>query len=364
MAAARSASSISTAAGSGVRGAWAARNLRRLYRSLAKISAALPAGSIFRRSLASRARGIRGAFGGPRMIRAVYSLLTILLAPVAFVAVMLRGLRDRAYWEHPAERFGWGRRMAAPALWLHAVSMGEVAAAAELVRALHVRHPDTPVVLTTSTPTGRARARALFGPDVDVRFLPYDTPGSVGRFLDRVRPRRGGHPGDRALAEPRALLRAGEGFPWCSRVRGSRRNPCRDTAGSAASSGTRVAASALIAAQTSEGCGALHRRRGRPCANARGRQREIRHAARRLGSGGGLRAAPRVPRAETGVDRRKHPCRRGRTGARRARAAPRSRFPTLLLLLVPRHPQRFDQRRRAVDAPRHSRSTGAAARCG
>ena len=123
------------------------------------------------------------------MIRAIYSLVMSLAAPVAFAIVLLRGVRDRAYWEHPAERFGWGRRLTAPALWLHAVSMGEVAAAVELVRALRARHPDCPFVLTTSTPTGRARARAIFGDDVDIRFLPYDTPGSVRRFLDRVRPR-------------------------------------------------------------------------------------------------------------------------------------------------------------------------------
>lgn len=122
------------------------------------------------------------------MIRAVYSLLMILLAPIAFAAALVRGFRDRTYWDHPAERFGFGRRVPAPALWLHAVSMGEVAAAAELVRALRVRHPGIPVVLSTSTPTGRQRARALFGDAVDVRFLPYDTPGSVGRFLDRIRP--------------------------------------------------------------------------------------------------------------------------------------------------------------------------------
>jgi 3-deoxy-D-manno-octulosonic-acid transferase len=123
------------------------------------------------------------------MIRTLYSFLTMLAAPIAFAVVLLRGVRDRAYWQDLGERFGWGRRLTTHSLWLHAVSMGEVAAAAELVRALRARHPGTPFVLTTSTTTGRARAQALFGADVDVRFLPYDTPGSVGRFLDRIRPR-------------------------------------------------------------------------------------------------------------------------------------------------------------------------------
>src|SRR6202165_4027872 len=64
-----------------------------------------------------------------------------------------------------------------------------MSAAAPLVRALKSRYPDNPLVLTTATPTGRARARSLFGDSVDVRFLPYDTPGAVARFLDRIHPR-------------------------------------------------------------------------------------------------------------------------------------------------------------------------------
>ena len=76
-----------------------------------------------------------------------------------------------------------------PSIWLHAVSLGEVSAAAALVRALRARYPTMPFVLTTATPTGRARAQALFGSDIDMRFLPYDTPGSVRRFLTRIRPR-------------------------------------------------------------------------------------------------------------------------------------------------------------------------------
>jgi 3-deoxy-D-manno-octulosonic-acid transferase len=67
--------------------------------------------------------------------------------------------------------------------------LGEMSAAAPLLRALRSRHPHIPLVVTTATPAGRARALALFGGSADVRFLPYDTPGSVGRFLARIRPR-------------------------------------------------------------------------------------------------------------------------------------------------------------------------------
>jgi 3-deoxy-D-manno-octulosonic-acid transferase len=114
----------------------------------------------------------------------------VLLAPAAFAVVLCRGLRDRSYWRNLGERFGWGRTARdSPSIWLHAVSLGEVAAAAALVRALRDRYPDIPFVLTTATPTGRAKAHALFGDEIDIRFLPYDTPGSVARFLTRVRPR-------------------------------------------------------------------------------------------------------------------------------------------------------------------------------
>jgi 3-deoxy-D-manno-octulosonic-acid transferase len=123
------------------------------------------------------------------MMRLVYGVLTRLAAPVVFAATLVRGAKDPAYRAHLGERFGLGRRVATPSLWLHAVSVGEVSAAAPLVRALRARHPDMPFVLTTSTPTGRAQAATLFGADVEVRFLPYDTPGSVRRFLARIRPR-------------------------------------------------------------------------------------------------------------------------------------------------------------------------------
>jgi 3-deoxy-D-manno-octulosonic-acid transferase len=124
----------------------------------------------------------------------LYSLLIYCAVPFALAAVWWRGLRDRRHWQGLGERFGWGRRLnsapnSAPSIWLHAVSLGEMSAAAPLVRALRVKYPQCPLVLTTATLTGRARAAALFGDGAEVRFLPYDTPGAVARFLDRIRPR-------------------------------------------------------------------------------------------------------------------------------------------------------------------------------
>jgi 3-deoxy-D-manno-octulosonic-acid transferase len=123
-------------------------------------------------------------------VRHLYSLLTYVLRPVAVAIVLWRGLRNRRYWIGLGERFGFGTRVGTTqALWVHAVSLGEVTAAAALVRALRARYPETPLLLTTATLTGRARAQALFGDTITVRFLPYDTPGAMRRFLARVRPR-------------------------------------------------------------------------------------------------------------------------------------------------------------------------------
>src|SRR5690606_31616038 len=79
-------------------------------------------------------------------------------------------------------------RFATPPLWVHAVSVGEVQAAAALVHALRARYPQRPLLVTTATPTGAQRVRALFGGAVQHAYLPYDLPGSVRRFVDATRP--------------------------------------------------------------------------------------------------------------------------------------------------------------------------------
>jgi len=123
------------------------------------------------------------------MLRFVYIVLAYLLAPVMLGAMALRGFRDRSHWEGFSQRFGLGEKVrGGRGIWVHAVSVGEVQASAPLVNALLARYPQTPLVLTTVTPTGRARARAIFGSRVDVRFLPVDLPGAVRRFFDRVQP--------------------------------------------------------------------------------------------------------------------------------------------------------------------------------
>jgi 3-deoxy-D-manno-octulosonic-acid transferase len=123
-------------------------------------------------------------------MRFLYILIAYALAPLVVGVMLWRGLRDRSYWRNFSERFGFGQApFDGESLWIHAVSVGEVQAAAALVRALRARYPAVPLVLTTVTPTGAERARAQFGADVWVRYVPYDLPGSVSRFFERVRPR-------------------------------------------------------------------------------------------------------------------------------------------------------------------------------
>ncbi len=127
---------------------------------------------------------IRAIF--PRML---YLVAIYLAAPAVSAMLAWRGLRDRSHWRSFGERFGLGSAVAQAPIWVHAVSVGEVQAASALVAALRDRYPQAPVLVTTFTPTGAARARALFRETAEVRYLPFDLPGSVRRFLDRVRPR-------------------------------------------------------------------------------------------------------------------------------------------------------------------------------
>jgi 3-deoxy-D-manno-octulosonic-acid transferase len=122
-------------------------------------------------------------------VRILYLCLGLLLAPVTPLFLFWKGLRARGYWQHVPERYGFGPRAAPGGIWVHAVSVGEVQAAAALVRELQRRHPGLPVVVTTFTPTGRDRSRLLLGDSVQHRYIPFDLPFAVPRFFDRIRPR-------------------------------------------------------------------------------------------------------------------------------------------------------------------------------
>lgn len=122
-------------------------------------------------------------------MRHFYSLLLYLLVPWALVRLAWRGLGNRGYWRRWRERFGFVPPLSAPTIWLHAVSVGEVRASAPLVKALLNDYPGHRILMTTMTPTGSATVHELFGDRVAHCYAPYDLPTAVGRFLNRNQPR-------------------------------------------------------------------------------------------------------------------------------------------------------------------------------
>ncbi|MBZ0087363.1 MAG: lipid IV(A) 3-deoxy-D-manno-octulosonic acid transferase [Thermomonas sp.] len=124
-----------------------------------------------------------------RVLRALYSATLYLLVPITLYHLIWRGFRQRAYFQRWDERYASYAPAGAPApVWLHAVSVGEVNAAAPLVDRLRQLRPDLRVVVTTITPTGSERVRKLWGDAVTHVYLPYDLPGAVARFLDQFQP--------------------------------------------------------------------------------------------------------------------------------------------------------------------------------
>lgn len=120
---------------------------------------------------------------------AVWRIVVYLLLPYAIGNLIWRALRYPAYWRRWPERFGLVPSAAGQrAIWVHAVSVGEVRSAAPLVAALAERYPEHRVVVTTMTPTGSEQVRHLFGERVSHCYVPYDFPDAVRRFFDRVRP--------------------------------------------------------------------------------------------------------------------------------------------------------------------------------
>ena len=129
------------------------------------------------------------------LLRLLYTLLWHLAIPLIGLRLAWRARRQPEYLQHVGERFGrYPCNMDGPLIWLHAVSVGETRASAPLVHALLDAHPECSLLLTHMTPTGRATAAELFGgmaPRVRSVYLPYDLPWAVARFLRHFRPRMG-----------------------------------------------------------------------------------------------------------------------------------------------------------------------------
>lgn len=127
---------------------------------------------------------------GQRALLGLYSLVLHLAFPVTLYHLVWRGMRQREYLQRWAERYAWleDRLDLHDAIWVHAVSVGEVLAARPLVDGLLAKYPERPLLVTTITPTGSDRVRALWGDRVHHVYLPYDLRSMVRRFLDRARP--------------------------------------------------------------------------------------------------------------------------------------------------------------------------------
>ncbi len=125
------------------------------------------------------------------MARWLYTIAWYLATPLVLAYLLWRSRRQPEYRRHLAERFGAHppRADMQPLVWLHAVSVGETRAAQPLVAALRERWPDCEILVTHMTPTGRATGASLFaGAGVHQAYLPYDYPFAVRRFLRAWRP--------------------------------------------------------------------------------------------------------------------------------------------------------------------------------
>ena len=125
------------------------------------------------------------------MPRHLYSVFFYLLMPLILLRLLFRGMAAPNYRKRWLQRFGFFTppELNKDTIWLHAVSVGETLAAVPLVKALQTKYPDHRLLITCMTPTGSERITAAFGDSVDHSYAPYDTPDAVARFLRRVQPK-------------------------------------------------------------------------------------------------------------------------------------------------------------------------------
>jgi 3-deoxy-D-manno-octulosonic-acid transferase len=124
------------------------------------------------------------------ILRWVYTLIFILGIPVLLLRLLWKSRGNPAYRRHWAERFGFFKAPAKTGgLWVHAVSVGETMAAVPLIREFQKRFPDLPIVITSTTPTGRACAKSIFKDEVFQVYFPYDLSSCIQRFLKNLQPK-------------------------------------------------------------------------------------------------------------------------------------------------------------------------------
>ena len=295
------------------------------------------------RRTARKQPGQRGqAAGGVRSaeapaVRSVYTAVLSAALPLLLLRLWWRGRREPGYREHVGERLGrYDLPRREKLVWVHAVSVGEARAAAPLVRGLQQALPDHGLLVTCTTAAGRATLEQLYGETVQAAFLPYDFPGAV-QAVPRSISVRGSASSWRPRSGPTCLPGApATACRWCSPTRACRRNrPAATRAGAVSPSLPSPAWRAVCAQSEAD----AERLRALGASRVAGdRQPEVRRRARcrgRLEAGRAWRAAlgrPVVLLAST------------REGEERLLLEHLDRVPAeALVLVVPRHPQRFDE---------------------
>lgn len=121
--------------------------------------------------------------------RYLYSAILYLLTPFYLAYLYWRGRRAPAYRDRIAERFGfYNLEVTQNPIWIHAVSVGEAQAAMPMIQKLKERFPNHPILMTTTTPTGSTRIKETLGEEVIHVYVPYDVPCAVGRFIEAMKP--------------------------------------------------------------------------------------------------------------------------------------------------------------------------------
>ena len=282
-------------------------------------------------------------------MRFLYTILLYLLSPYVLLRLAWRARRQSGYLRHLPERFGRYAQLPSPDrpytyIWIHAVSVGETRAAEPLIEALRGKYPQCRILLTHMTPTGRETGETLFGAAVERCYLPYDYPAAVARFLDRFRPRAG------ILMETEIwpnLIRAcrARSIPLClanGRLSEKSYAGYRRFAGLARESLAGFAAIAAQSADDAQRFTALGAGNVRVTGSVKfdvtppSAQLELGRALRRaLGA-----TRPVLLAAST----------REGEEAQLLDALDHAAVPGLLTVIVPRHPQRFDEVARLVEA--------------
>lgn len=123
-------------------------------------------------------------------LKLFYTLLFTISLPIIILRLIWRGFRAPAYWHRWSERFGFASNITSnkSVIWIHAVSVGEVEATRPLVAALQAQFAEYQLLITTMTPTGSDRVTQLYSDQVAHCYLPYDLPFAINRFLNNINP--------------------------------------------------------------------------------------------------------------------------------------------------------------------------------